>query len=150
MPEKVSVVTLGCEKILIDSEIISGLVHQRGFKLVEKPEDATTVIVNACGFIDATKEESLNTILNLAETNATATLKALIVSGCFTHRYKQASMHQMPEIHGLIATGDFHKIDAPDVDGALYTAGCLAEIGEIRRVRITHASEYDLSGEAIA
>lgn len=111
MPEKVSVVTLGCEKNLVDSEIMSGLVHARGYKLVDKPEDATVVIVNTCGFIDAAKEESVNTILELAELKDTARLKALIVSGCLTQRYKKELMDEMPEIDGIVGTGDFHRIN---------------------------------------
>ncbi|XID95059.1 30S ribosomal protein S12 methylthiotransferase RimO [Paenibacillaceae bacterium WGS1546] len=111
MVEKVSVVTLGCEKNLVDSEIMSGLIHKRGFSLVDKPEDATVVIVNTCGFIDAAKEESVNTILNLAELKETARLKALIVSGCLTQRYKKELMDEMPEIDGIVGTGDFHRIN---------------------------------------
>lgn len=111
MIEKVSVVTLGCEKNLVDSEIMSGLIHQRGYKLVENPEDATVVIVNTCGFIDAAKEESVNTILNLAELKETAKLKALIVSGCLTQRYKEELMREMPEIDGIVGTGDFYHIN---------------------------------------
>ncbi|MCD9023433.1 30S ribosomal protein S12 methylthiotransferase RimO [Cohnella silvisoli] len=111
MIEKVSVVTLGCEKNLVDSEIMSGLIHKRGFSLVEKPEDATVIIVNTCGFIDAAKEESVNTILNLAELKETARLKALIVSGCLTQRYKKELMEEMPEIDGIVGTGDFHRIN---------------------------------------
>ena len=111
MQEKVNVVTLGCEKNLVDSEIMSGLVHARGYTLVDQPEDATVVIVNTCGFIDAAKEESVNTILNLAELKDTARLKALIVSGCLTQRYKQELMKEMPEIDGIVGTGDFHRIN---------------------------------------
>ncbi|TFE19811.1 30S ribosomal protein S12 methylthiotransferase RimO [Cohnella luojiensis] len=111
MIERVSVVTLGCEKNLVDSEIMSGLIHKRGFSLVEKPEDATVIIVNTCGFIDAAKEESVNTILNLAELKDTARLKALIVSGCLTQRYKKELMDEMPEIDGIVGTGDFHRIN---------------------------------------
>ncbi|MFC5532526.1 30S ribosomal protein S12 methylthiotransferase RimO [Cohnella yongneupensis] len=111
MQEKVNVVTLGCEKNLVDSEIMSGLVHARGYKLVDNAEDATVVIVNTCGFIDAAKEESINTILNLAELKDTAKLKALIVSGCLTQRYKQELMKEMPEIDGIVGTGDFHRIN---------------------------------------
>lgn len=111
MPEKVSVVTLGCEKNLVDSEIMSGLIHQRGYTLVDKPEDATVVVVNTCGFIDAAKEESINTILSLAELKDTARLKALIVSGCLTQRYKAELMAEMPEIDGIVGTGDFYKIN---------------------------------------
>lgn len=111
MTEKVKIVTLGCEKNLVDSEIMSGLIDARGYRLVEQPEDATVIIVNTCGFIDAAKEESVNTILDLAELKETAKLKALIVSGCLTQRYKQALMEEMPEIDGIVGTGDFYNIN---------------------------------------
>lgn len=111
MTERVKVVTLGCEKNLVDSEIMSGLIHGRGYELVSEKEDATVIIVNTCGFIDAAKEESVNTILDMAELKQTANLKALIVSGCLTQRYKEELMKEMPEIDGIVGTGDFHKIN---------------------------------------
>lgn len=111
MTEKVKVVTLGCDKNRVDSEIMSGLIHERGYSLVENNEDATVIIVNTCGFIDAAKEESVNTILELAELKETANLKALIVSGCLTQRYKKELMNEMPEIDGIVGTGDFDKIN---------------------------------------
>lgn len=109
--KKVKVVTLGCEKNLVDSEIMSGLVNERGYTLVEDKEEATVIIVNTCGFIDAAKEESVNTILDMADLKQTASLKALIVSGCLTQRYKQELMQEMPEIDGIVGTGDFDKIN---------------------------------------
>ena len=134
MREKVSVVTLGCEKNLVDSEIMSGLVHERGYELVDRPEDATVVIVNTCGFIDAAKEESVNTILELAELKETGRLKALIVSGCLTQRYKEELMKEMPEIDGIVGTGDFHHI-ADIVEEAL---------GGKKPVRVGHpAFDYE-------
>lgn len=111
MSEKVKVVTLGCEKNLVDSEIMSGLIHERGYSLVDDKEEATVIIVNTCGFIDAAKEESVNTILDLADLKETANLKALIVSGCLTQRYKKVLMNEMPEIDGIVGTGDFDKIN---------------------------------------
>ncbi|PYI50449.1 30S ribosomal protein S12 methylthiotransferase RimO [Paenibacillus flagellatus] len=111
MTEKVKVVTLGCEKNLVDSEIMSGLIHERGYSLVDDKEEATVIIVNTCGFIDAAKEESVNTILDLADLKETASLKALIVSGCLTQRYKKELMNEMPEIDGIVGTGDFDKIN---------------------------------------
>lgn len=110
MTEKVKVVTLGCEKNLVDSEIMAGLIHGRGYTLVEEKEEATVIIVNTCGFIDAAKEESVNTILDMADLKKTANLKALIVSGCLTQRYKEELMKEMPEIDGIVGTGDFHNI----------------------------------------
>ncbi|OPA77664.1 ribosomal protein S12 methylthiotransferase RimO [Paenibacillus selenitireducens] len=111
MTEKIKIVTLGCEKNLVDSEIMSGLIHERGYSVVENNEEATVIIVNTCGFIDAAKEESVNTILDLAELKETANLKALIVSGCLTQRYKEQLMEEMPEIDGIVGTGDFDKIN---------------------------------------
>jgi ribosomal protein S12 methylthiotransferase len=110
MIEKVKFVTLGCEKNLVDSEIMGGLVHEQGYLLVDDNEDATVIVVNTCGFIDAAKEESVNTILEIADLKQTANLKALIVSGCLTQRYKEQLMSEMPEIDGIVGTGDFDKI----------------------------------------
>ncbi|SDW25814.1 30S ribosomal protein S12 methylthiotransferase RimO [Paenibacillus sp. CF384] len=110
MTERVKVVTLGCEKNLVDSEIMSGLIDHRGYQLVDQADDATVIIVNTCGFIDAAKEESVNTILDMAEFKQTGRLKALIVSGCLTQRYKKQLMEEMPEIDGIVGTGDFHQI----------------------------------------
>jgi ribosomal protein S12 methylthiotransferase len=110
MIEKVKFVTLGCEKNLVDSEIMGGLVHEQGYLLVDNNEDATVIVINTCGFIDAAKEESVNTILEIADLKQTANLKALIVSGCLTQRYKEQLMSEMPEIDGIVGTGDFDKI----------------------------------------
>jgi ribosomal protein S12 methylthiotransferase len=118
MTEKVKVVTLGCEKNLVDSEIMSGLIHERGYTLTDNAEEATVIIVNTCGFIDAAKEESVNTILDMADLKQTGSLKALIVSGCLTQRYKEELMKEMPEIDGIVGTGDFHRI-SEIVDQAL-------------------------------
>lgn len=110
MNEKVKMVTLGCEKNLVDSEIMSGLMDERGYTLVENNEEATVIIVNTCGFIDAAKEESVQTILDMAELKKNGNLKALIVSGCLTQRYKEELMKEIPEIDGIVGTGDFHHI----------------------------------------
>lgn len=110
MREAIKFVTLGCEKNLVDSEIMSGIMHNHGFKLVDDKEDATVIVVNTCGFIDAAKEESVNTILEMADLKEQGKLKALIVSGCLTQRYKEQLMDEMPEIDGIVGTGDFDKI----------------------------------------
>ncbi|WP_027417895.1 30S ribosomal protein S12 methylthiotransferase RimO [Aneurinibacillus terranovensis] len=109
--EKVAIVTLGCEKNLVDSDIMSQLIDERGYTLVENPEEANVIIVNTCGFIDAAKEESINTILDMADLKNTGELKSLIVAGCLTQRYKEALLDEMPEIDGIVGTGDFDKIN---------------------------------------
>jgi len=89
---------------------MSGLIDQQGHELVEDPNDATVVIVNTCGFIDAAKEESINTILDLAALKETGRVKCLIVSGCLVQRYKEELMREIPEIDGIVGTGDFARI----------------------------------------
>ena len=90
MTEKVKVVTLGCEKNLVDSEIMSGLIHGRGFQLVDNKEDATVIIVNTCGFIDAAKEESVNTILDMAELKANSESQGAYRLGLFNTTLQKA------------------------------------------------------------
>jgi ribosomal protein S12 methylthiotransferase len=109
--EKVAIITLGCEKNLVDSDIMSQLIDERGYVLVDDPQEANVVIVNTCGFIDAAKEESINTILEVADLKETGNLKSLIVAGCLTQRYKEVLMNEMPEIDGIVGTGDFDKIN---------------------------------------
>lgn len=118
MSEKIMFVTLGCEKNLVDSEIMAGILDEHGFTLVENKEEADVIVVNTCGFIDAAKEESVNTILDMAELKETGNLKALIVSGCLSQRYKEQLMAEMPEIDGIVGTGDFDQIHRI-VEGAL-------------------------------
>ncbi|TCS83019.1 30S ribosomal protein S12 methylthiotransferase RimO [Tepidibacillus fermentans] len=108
--QKVAIVTLGCEKNLVDSEIMSGLLERDGYEITNQKEDADVIIVNTCGFIDASKEESVNTILDMADYKAKGKLKSLIVTGCLSQRYKEILMEEMPEIDGLIGTGEFDRI----------------------------------------
>lgn len=112
MTERIKVVTLGCEKNMVDSKIMSGFIRERGYQLVEQADDATVIIVNACGFIDDAKEESVNTILDMAEFKQTGRLKALIVSGCLTQRYKQQLItdlydtFMLPELLNRVSEAD--------------------------------------------
>lgn len=108
--EKVAIVTLGCEKNLVDSDIMSELIDKRGYQLVKDPKEATVVVVNTCGFIDAAKEESINTILDMADLKESGNLKSIIVAGCLTQRYKEVLLEEMPEIDGIVGTGEFDKI----------------------------------------
>ncbi|MFV9509780.1 30S ribosomal protein S12 methylthiotransferase RimO [Tepidibacillus sp. LV47] len=108
--QKVAIVTLGCEKNLVDSEIMSGLLEKNGYNIINEKEDADVIIVNTCGFIDASKEESINTILDMADYKTTGKLKSLIVTGCLSQRYKEILMEEMPEIDALVGTGEFDRI----------------------------------------
>lgn len=108
--EKVAIVTLGCEKNLVDSDMMAHLIDEKGYELVDDPEQATVVIVNTCGFIDAAKEESVNKILDMAELKESGKLKSLVVAGCLTQRYKDDILQEIPEVDGIVGTGDFMSI----------------------------------------
>ncbi|MET3288579.1 UNVERIFIED_CONTAM: ribosomal protein S12 methylthiotransferase [Brevibacillus sp. OAP136] len=108
--EKVAIVTLGCEKNLVDSDMMAHLIDERGYELVDDPNEATVVIVNTCGFIDAAKEESVNKILEMGELKETGKLKSLVVAGCLTQRYKEDILNEIKEVDGIVGTGDFMSI----------------------------------------
>ncbi|WP_019119190.1 30S ribosomal protein S12 methylthiotransferase RimO [Brevibacillus massiliensis] len=108
--EKVAIVTLGCEKNLVDSDMMAHLIDEKGYELVDDPEQATVVIVNTCGFIDAAKEESVNKILDMADLKESGKVKSLVVAGCLTQRYKEDILQEIPEVDGIVGTGDFMSI----------------------------------------
>lgn len=87
-----------------------GLVEKEGYSITQNKDEADVIIVNTCGFIDASKEESVNTILDMADYKSTGRLKSLIVTGCLSQRYKEELLKEMPEIDGIVGTGDFDQI----------------------------------------
>ncbi|MBE3596079.1 MAG: 30S ribosomal protein S12 methylthiotransferase RimO [Hydrogenibacillus sp.] len=117
MSEKVAVITLGCEKNRVDSDIMAELIERRGYTLVDDAKEASVVVVNTCGFIDVAKAESVEAILEAAELKREG-LKSLIVTGCLVQRYQEVLLEEIPEIDGLVGTGDFHRI-VEAVDRAL-------------------------------
>jgi ribosomal protein S12 methylthiotransferase len=110
MPVPVAVVTLGCPKNQVDSEVMQGLLAKEGFRLVEKPEQAAVLVVNTCGFIDAAKEESVDTLLELAKLKQKGKCELLIAAGCLAQRYPDELIKEIPELDGVVGTGDFQKI----------------------------------------
>jgi ribosomal protein S12 methylthiotransferase len=103
----VALVSLGCAKNLVDSEIMLGLLEQAGFQIVPEAPGADLVIVNTCGFIDEAKRESIGAILDAAEGRPAG---RVIVTGCLAQRYPEALMREMPEIAAVVGTGDFERI----------------------------------------
>ncbi len=108
----VSMVSLGCAKNLVDSERMLHLLRQRGFELTVEPGDAEAVIVNTCGFIQAAKEEAIETILELVQLKAEGTLKHIIVTGCLAERYKEEAAELFPEVDAIVGIGDETEICA--------------------------------------
>jgi len=100
-------VSLGCTKNLVDSEIMLGKL--KDYKIIDNPEVADVIIVNTCGFIDSAKEESINTILNLHDDRKEESV--LVMAGCLSERYKEELQKELPEIDIFTGVGDYDKID---------------------------------------
>jgi ribosomal protein S12 methylthiotransferase len=107
---KVHLTTLGCPKNQVDSELMLGLLDAAGFPVVERAEDAECLVVNTCAFIDRAREESVQTILELAKLKERGRCRALIVTGCLTQRYGAEVMKEMPEIDGILGTSNLPAI----------------------------------------
>jgi ribosomal protein S12 methylthiotransferase len=104
-------VSLGCPKNLVDSEIMLGHLLGAQYKITQKPEQADAIIVNTCGFIESARQESVSTILEMAEyKNKGKRDVKLVVAGCLTQRYKDELVESLPEADLFIGTGEFHKI----------------------------------------
>lgn len=115
---KILFISLGCDKNLADSETMLGLLASRGYQIVDTEEDADVIIVNTCCFIHDAMEESIETILQMAEYKKSGSLKALIVTGCMAERYREEITKEIPEVDAVLGTASYgHILDA--VDGAL-------------------------------
>ena len=108
-------ISLGCDKNLVDTEVMLGLLAQKGHQMVDSEEMADVIVVNTCCFIHDAKEESIQTILEMAEYKKEGTLKALIVTGCLAQRYKQEILDEIEEVDAVLGTTSYDKIvDAID------------------------------------
>ena len=107
MSKKLHIVSLGCTKNLVDTEVMMGRLQN--YELTGEQSDADVIIVNTCGFIDAAKEESINTVLNLH--NARKEDSLLVMAGCLSERYKEELSRDMPEVDLFTGVGDYEKID---------------------------------------
>lgn len=107
---KISVVTLGCSKNTVDSERLLNQLKINNFNLSDSPESADTVIINTCGFIDAAKEESVNTILDAVNLKQQGKLKKVIVAGCLSERYKDDLVKEIPEVDVFFGTENYEGI----------------------------------------
>jgi ribosomal protein S12 methylthiotransferase len=108
--KSVHFISLGCPKNLVDTEMMLGSLSQDGYKVVEQPEGAETIIVNTCGFIEEAKQESINKILEMAKLKGAGKLKNLVVAGCLTQRYKDDLVAGLPEADVFIGSGEFQNI----------------------------------------
>jgi ribosomal protein S12 methylthiotransferase len=107
---KVHLTTLGCPKNQVDSELMLGMLTEAGFAIADRAEDAECLVVNTCAFIDRAREESVRTILELAQLKESGRARALIVTGCLTQRYGGEILREMPEIDGILGTAELPRI----------------------------------------
>ncbi len=107
---KIGVVSLGCSKNRVDTEHMLALLKNSGHSIVSKPEDAQVLIINTCGFIEIAKQESINTILEMAEYKNKGSCKTLIVTGCLSERYREELSHELPEVDYLLGVHEYEKL----------------------------------------
>ncbi len=109
---KVCLVSLGCPKNLVDSEVLLGAAAEDGILVARDPEDADVAIINTCGFIDSAKEESIQTILEIAKLKTEGALKGLVVVGCLSQRYGDELRRDLPEVDAVLGLSDYSKVPA--------------------------------------
>jgi ribosomal protein S12 methylthiotransferase len=109
---KIGMISLGCPKNLVDSEVMLGLAQQDGHQLTRDAADADVLVVNTCAFIDKAKQESIDAILEMAEHKKTGACRKLVVTGCLAERYREELKAQIPEIDAVLGTGEVEGISA--------------------------------------
>ena len=110
MNVKIGFVSLGCPKNLVDGEVMLGLAQQAGHELTSTVEDADVLVVNTCAFIDRAKQESIDTILEMAQQKRDGRCSRLVVTGCLAERYRDELRREIPEIDAVLGTGDVPQI----------------------------------------
>src|SRR5207302_6648452 len=109
-PLKVGIISLGCPKTLGDSEVMMGMLQTGGAQITARAEDADVIVVNTCSFIDSAKQESVNTILEMAQHKITGKAQKLIVAGCLVERYRTDIQENIPEVDAVVGTGELDAI----------------------------------------
>lgn len=108
--KKAGLISLGCPKNLVDSELMLGYLKKNGYIITNDREDADIIVINTCGFIDDAKQESIDAILEAAQLKNEGACKAIIVAGCLAERYSSQIMKEIPEVDGVIGTGCYDRV----------------------------------------
>src|SRR5437667_1927018 len=109
-PLKVGFVSLGCPKNLVDSEVMMGMLQSGGAQITPRAEEADVIVVNTCSFIDTAKQESVDTILEMAQHKISGKAQKLIVAGCLVERYRNEIQKNIPEVDAVVGTGELQQI----------------------------------------
>ena len=107
---RIAFVSLGCDKNLVDSEVMLGIIDREGYIITNNEEEADVIIVNTCGFILDATQEGVENVISAGEYKKTGRCKALIVTGCMAQRYQNEIFDELPEVDAVVGTGDFEKI----------------------------------------
>src|SRR5438552_10294821 len=108
-PTKVGLVSLGCPKNLVDSEVMMGMLAHAGAELVSSAEEAEVIVVNTCSFIESAQQESVNTILEMAR-HKSGKARKLVVAGCLVERFREEIQKNIPEVDAVVGTGELENI----------------------------------------
>src|SRR5438309_2400278 len=109
-PLKIGFVSLGCPKNLVDSEVMMGMLQSGGAQITPRAEEADIIVVNTCSFIDSAKQESVDTILEMAQHKAAGRAQKLIVAGCLVERYRSEIQKNIPDVDAVVGTGELERI----------------------------------------
>lgn len=140
---KVALISLGCPKNLVNSEQMLYLMSEAGMELVPEPEDADTVVINTCGFIESAKSEAIDTIIEMGELKKAGKIKSIVAAGCLVQRYKDEISKELPELDAMLGTGSYGDIVEAvkaslkgkpfgkfgDIDGAVEEMGRIVSTG---------------------
>lgn len=137
-------ISLGCDKNLVDSEVMLGIIRERGFQFTDDEKEADIIIVNSCCFINDAKEESVNTILEMAELKKTGKLKGLIVTGCLAQRYKEEIQNEIAEVDAILGTNSYDEI-ANVIDSVLAGKKSV-QMKELENLPITNIKRINTTG----
>ena len=112
---RVSLISLGCARNLVDSEVLLGHVAREGLAIVREPEDADVVIVNTCGFIEEAKQESIDTILSACQLKEHGDVKGVVAVGCLAQRYAEELQKELPEVDAILGISDYSALQPTPV-----------------------------------
>lgn len=137
-------ISLGCDKNLVDSEVMLGILDEKGWSIVDDEAQADVIVINTCCFIHDAKEESIETILEMAEYKKEGRLKALIVTGCLAQRYQREILEEIPEVDAVLGTTSYDKI-AEAIEKALAEGGVL-QVDDLSALPLPEAKRLVTTG----
>lgn len=123
-----SIISLGCPKNTVDSEVLKGYLEKLGYSYLQEPEDAEIIIINTCGFIDSAREESVETILETVELKKTNPGKKILVTGCLSQRYPEQLRTELPEVDGIFGIDSWGKV----IENIVETSESCEDVERIR------------------